>query len=445
MTPPTLLGVTARDALRCLYVVLIIIEASSPVVTYVLARLSNCRPKIIRPLLHHSSPGFTSLINHSKMKRISSSSAAAAARLVRTSCPQYRVQPCLSRRSIQVSTSQAASVAPITAAGPPPEPPTPEPAAINKQDRIARKKKQSELLKSGQNLKGLGTGKGGSAATKRFWKDVNIKKVDGGYQVLLDARPVRTPDKDIITIPETKPHLADAIALEWDSLVASSQALKYHLIPMTSLVSRALDIQKEDQKNVSGSESIRNTITKTVMRYLETDSILCWAPTPPEDPPGYETHVSRIESLREIQQRTALPIIQYLTERVWPGVEIIPVLDEGSIMPKPQPQETLDVIKGWIMNLPAFELAGLERAVLAGKGLLVAARLIVEWSEEFAHLREGQKERTFGLEKAAEAATHEVEYQLGMWGVVEDTHDVDREDVRRQMGSAILLVSGDKA
>ena len=67
------------------------------------------------------------------------------------------------------------------------------------------------------------------------------------------------------------------------------------------------------------------------------------------------------------------------------------------------------------------------------------------WSEELAHLRKGQESRTFGIEQAAEAATHEIEYQLGMWGVVEDTHDVDREDVRRQMGSVVLLVSGNKS
>ena len=186
-----------------------------------------------------------------------------------------------------------------------------------------------------------------------------------------------------------------------------------------------MDIEKEDnaKDTLADQHSIRNTITKTVMRYLDTDSALCWAPTPPDDPPGYETHVSRTESLRSIQQRTSVPIIAYLTERVWPGVEIIPVLDEGSIMPKPQPQQTLDVIKGWIMGLPAFELAGLERGVLAGKGLLIASRLLVEWSEELVHLREGQKERNFGVEEAAKAATQEVEYQLGMWGVVEDTQD----------------------
>ena len=94
-----------------------------------------------------------------------------------------------------------------------------------------------------------------------------------------------------------------------------------------------MDIEKEDNSKdtLADQNSIRNTITRTVMKYLDTDSALCWAPTPPDDPPGYETHVSRTESLRNIQQKTAIPIISYLTERVWPGVEIIPVLDEGSI------------------------------------------------------------------------------------------------------------------
>jgi ATP synthase mitochondrial F1 complex assembly factor 2 len=105
---------------------------------------------------------------------------------------------------------------------------------------------------------------------------------------------------------------------------------------------------------------------------------------------------------------------------------------------------TRDVIQGWVSGLPAFELAGLERAVLAGKGLLGAARLLVEWSTELAHLRDEAAERKkFGIEEAARAANLEVDFQTQMWGEVEDTHDVNKEDLRRQLGSVILLVSGE--
>lgn len=201
-----------------------------------------------------------------------------------------------------------------------------------------------------------------------------------------------------------------------------------------------MDIAAEDS---AGSSRTRNQITDSVMKYLETDSLLCWAPEAEADPPGYETHIGRTESLRSIQRRHAEPIISFLTEKVWPGIQIIPVLDEGSIMPKSQPPGTNEVIRGWVSGLPAFELAGLERAVLAGKGVLLAARLIVEWSPEFKGLR-NDSER-FGIDEAEKIASLEVTFQTDMWGMVEDSHDVQKEDLRRQLGSVVLLVSGEDA
>ena len=47
-----------------------------------------------------------------------------------------------------------------------------------------------------------------------------------------------------------------------------------------------------------------------------------------------------------------------------------------------------------------------------------------------------------GVEVAARACSLEVSWQTGLWGEVEDTHDVDKEDLRRQLGSAVLVVSG---
>ncbi|RDW92567.1 hypothetical protein BP5796_01961 [Coleophoma crateriformis] len=352
---------------------------------------------------------------------------------------QFLQAPNLAQRCLHNTSSSPASVQPITAPGPPPTPPSP--SAEHVDARVARRRKQAELLKRGQDLRAVSAGTGGGTAKlKRFWKDVHVKEGEEGLEIYLDKRPLRRPSKQILAIPQDKPHLASAIALEWDLLVSAQQALKHHLIPMTSLVSRALDIVDEDAS--AQPSEIRAGIVKTVMRYLDTDSLLCWAPEAKPDPPGYETHVSRVESLRSIQQRTAEPIIQYLTTRVWPGVEIHPILDNDTIMPRPQPQMTKDIIQGWVSGLPAFELAGLERAVLAGKGLLLAARMVVEWSSELSHLRDEEASAKFGVEEAAKAASLEVDWQTAMWGAVEDTHDVEREDVRRQLGSVVLLISG---
>ena len=269
-----------------------------------------------------------------------------------------------------------------------------------------------------------------------------MKETPEGYQILLDSRPVRSPSKQVITIPPSKPHLAHAVAIEWDLLETAQQALKNYKIPMTSIVSRAHDMLDED---VQGMSKIREDIVTTMMRYLDTDTLLCWAeenssqePTGLEKPEAGETS----ESLRSIQIRTARPIISHLTTNVWPGVNIKPVLDEGSIMPVKQSDFTRSVISGWIMGLPAYELAALERAALATKSLLIGTRLLIEWSEEFRDLQKDANEGRFGIEQAAQAASLEVNWQTGMWGEVEDTHDVEKEDIRRQLGSSVLLVSG---
>ena len=155
-----------------------------------------------------------------------------------------------------------------------------------------------------------------------------------------------------------------------------------------------------------------------------------------------------VPTLRDVQARVAEPIISYLTTSVWPGVQLNPSLDEGSIFPTQQPQETKDIIRGWMAGLNAWELVGLERAVLAGKSLCVGARLLCEWGESFAHVRKAHGTGSssgvhrFGIEEAAQACSLEVMWQTGKWGEVEDTHDVNKEDIRSQFGSAVLVASG---
>lgn len=259
-----------------------------------------------------------------------------------------------------------------------------------------------------------------------------------GYQIYLDTRPVRTQNKTILTIPHHKHQLATALALEWDTLVTAHQALKNHYIPLTSLTSRALDIQQAD---TDGNTAIRSSVVSMLMRYLSTDTLLCWEPEKSRHDPTLNEGNGR--SLRDAQIRMAQPIITHLTTHIWPGAEIQPVLDTESILPQSQPQMTQEIIRGWLSGLPAWEMAGLERAVLATKSFLVATRLVTEWSPEFANVRDGSQRERFGIEEAAEACSLEVRWQTGMWGEVEDTHDVEKEDLRRQLGSVILLVNSD--
>lgn len=311
-------------------------------------------------------------------------------------------------------------------------------SAHNAMERVARRKKQAEMLKTAKELRRSDKNTG-SSLKRRFWKGVAVEEVDGVLQVHLDKRPLRHPEtKHIIHIPVSKPDLASALALEWDLLNSSLDATRHHLIPLTSLICRARDIEADDASDIPETEKIRTKIATVVLRYLDTDSILCWAP-----PPGvHDTRNEAGEGLRDVQKKVAEEMISFLTTHVWPGVQLDPVLDGHSIVPQKQAPGVREIVQGWVLGLDAWEITGLERAVLAGKSLLAAARFVTEWSEGSAakgYLNTGKK---FGVEDAAVATSLEVDWQTGQWGEVEDTHDVQKEDVRRQLGSVALLVSG---
>ncbi|KAF2862894.1 ATP12-domain-containing protein, partial [Piedraia hortae CBS 480.64] len=314
-----------------------------------------------------------------------------------------------------------------TVPGPPPHAPRADVSYA--QDRLARKRQQADRLQQGQQAM-VNPAKPASALQKRFWQNVTVEDAADGLRVLLDTRPVRTATKQILTLPQSKKALAMAIAMEWDQLVSAQQALKQHYIPLTSLTSRAVDIRTADERN---EPALRESIVNLLMRYLGTDTLLCWAPERSEQDAGRKP-------LRQRQRELAEPIIAFLTTHIFPGVEIHPVLGEDSIIPRPQPEATRQMIRSWVASLPPFELAALERGVLATKSLLVAIRLLVEWSREFSHLPNNTN-KEFGIEEASDAARAEVLYQIEQWGEVEDTHDVDREDIRRQLGSVVLMVS----
>ena len=130
------------------------------------------------------------------------------------------------------------------------------------------------MLKQGKEIKASQQGKQ-SPLRKRFWREVHVKEVPEGYHITLDTRPIRTGSKSTLTIPSSKPHLAHAIALEWDFLVSAQQALKTHNIPLTSMAAQAQDIIEQEAQGIT---NIREGVVKTLLRYLETDALLCWAP-----------------------------------------------------------------------------------------------------------------------------------------------------------------------
>ena len=83
-------------------------------------------------------------------------------------------------RPIHYTAGKAANVAPVVGTGPPPEPPSV--AVANAYERVERRRKQAKLLKEAKELRSAnanGLKKGGLKT--RFWKDVDVKEVDGTF------------------------------------------------------------------------------------------------------------------------------------------------------------------------------------------------------------------------------------------------------------------------
>ena len=87
-------------------------------------------------------------------------------------------------RAIHHSGAREADVAPVVGTGPPPAPPVPESKTAELDERVARRRRQAEMLKRARELRGKPVG--GAAAKKspallkrRFWDDVFVREVDG--------------------------------------------------------------------------------------------------------------------------------------------------------------------------------------------------------------------------------------------------------------------------
>ena len=101
---------------------------------------------------------------------------------------------------------------------------------------------------------------------KRFYKDVQIAPAEGGFAVLLDGRPVKTPGRNTLILPTE--HLAEAIAREWhtqgDEVIATT-------MPLLRLANTVID----------GVTVNRDEVIDAILRFGENDLLCYRAHQPP--------------------------------------------------------------------------------------------------------------------------------------------------------------------
>lgn len=102
---------------------------------------------------------------------------------------------------------------------------------------------------------------------KRFYKLVSISEEKGGYTVLLDGKPVRTPSKQLLLAPTKE--MANALMQEWN---AQETSIVPNTMPLTQILTTKIDRISVE----------RPTMTALLLKYLDTD-LLCYRAThPPE-------------------------------------------------------------------------------------------------------------------------------------------------------------------
>lgn len=101
---------------------------------------------------------------------------------------------------------------------------------------------------------------------KRFYKAATSGAVEGGYGILLDGRPVRTPAKKLLAVPALA--IAERLAAEWD---AQAEEIDPAKMPVTRLVNTAVD----------GVSANLDAVFEEILRFAGTD-LLCYRADSPE-------------------------------------------------------------------------------------------------------------------------------------------------------------------
>jgi chaperone required for assembly of F1-ATPase len=128
---------------------------------------------------------------------------------------------------------------------------------------------------------------------KRFYKDTGVDEGEGGFRVLLDGKPMRTPAKAILVVPTRA--LAEAIAAEWAAVPEKVEINAAHL-PLTRLAATGID----------RVVSRRADVIADTAKYAGSD-LLCYRATAPD-------------SLVKLQLELWQPLLEWAAERHGAGL-----------------------------------------------------------------------------------------------------------------------------
>jgi chaperone required for assembly of F1-ATPase len=232
---------------------------------------------------------------------------------------------------------------------------------------------------------------------KRFYKETAVEKAEDGWRVLLDGKPMRTPAKSVLVVPNEA--LARAIAAEWAAVPEGGELNVSHLA-LTRFAATGLD-RVPDQ---------RDKVVEDTTKYGASD-LLCYRATDPE-------------SLVSRQHESWQPLLDWARDRH--GAE-------------------LAVASGLtFVSQPNAALARLRRAVEAHSDLGLSALYNLTHISGSLVIALAMSEGRLSADEAFKAAQLDELYQIEKWGedpIATQRHEGIAKDL--EAGARFLALLGD--
>jgi len=232
---------------------------------------------------------------------------------------------------------------------------------------------------------------------KRFYKNVDVARIDAGFTVTLDGKQVRTPGRKIpVAVPSET--IAQAMAKDWD---AQGTHLDPTTMPMVRLINSAVE---------SGEDSIP-AFRAEIAKFAGNDLLLYRADTPQE----------LVESQEQHWDGALVKIARHFDVAFQPTIGIIH---------QPQPATTLAKLDAALEGQGLLSLTALVSVTgITGSGLLAIALLhgLLTPDEVWtaAHVDEDHQIRLWGEDEEATArrAVRKVDFDTAV-AVVEALRSV---------------------
>ncbi|MDU8946310.1 ATP12 family chaperone protein [Ovoidimarina sediminis] len=227
-------------------------------------------------------------------------------------------------------------------------------------------------------------------AAKRFWTDTQVAEVEGGFEVRLDGRPVRTPFKSPLHLPTRA--VAELLAGEWE---AQSGTIDPNSMPATRMANSA--IEKVAPQCAA--------VIAHLASYGETD-LLCYRAESPE-------------GLVALQAEAWDPWLDWARDTY--GAELTTT---RGVLPVTQPREAIDALTAPMAAMGPFELAAFHDLVSLPGSLILGLAAAAEAAAP---------------EPLWQAARLDEVWQIEQWGHDDEAEAVNAHKLQAFMDAAVFL------